>query len=462
MSLYSVDQQGTAGSVGNDHNSSFFIFNSSFPFYTLPMHKEPIICVVGLGYVGLPLAAAFGKTEWKTYGFDINQKRVDALNAGHDATNELSDIQMKETKIEYSTNPEVIGASNTIIVAVPTPIDDANNPDLTPVIRASETVGKHLSKGSVVVYESTVYPGVTEEMCVPILEKESGLTCGTDFTVGYSPERINPGDKEHTIEKITKIVAGQDEPTLEWVAMVYGKIITAGLHKAQSIRVAELAKALENTQRDINIALMNEIARLCDRLGIRTKDVLDAAGTKWNFLKFAPGLVGGHCIGVDPYYLVHKAKELGMHTEVISAGRKMNDGMPAFIAEQITQSMQKKGMAESARILVLGLTFKENVPDTRNAKVHDLIHLLSRSGANIVCDDSKISAEEIAELGFQKGSLSDGNFDVIVVAVSHREYLKLTMDDFRKALKTNGILYDLKSLWNAKDAEGAGITYLSL
>ncbi len=427
------------------------------------MHKEPIICVVGLGYVGLPLAAAFGKTGWKTYGFDINQTRIDALKSGHDWTNELSDAQMKETTIDYSTNPEIIRASNTIIVAVPTPIDDANNPDLTPVIKASETVGKHLSVGSVVVYESTVYPGVTEDICVPILEQYSGLKCGTDFTVGYSPERINPGDKEHTIDKIAKIVAGQDADTLEWIAMVYGKIITAGLHKAPNIRVAELAKALENTQRDINIALMNEIATFCARLGIRTKDVLDAAGTKWNFLKFSPGLVGGHCIGVDPYYLVHKAKELGMHTEVISAGRKMNDSMPAFIAEQIKTAMQNNDVkVEGAKVLVLGLTFKENVPDTRNAKVHDLIAKLIDYGCSVECDDSEISAEEIAKLGFKKGSLSGGNADVILVAVAHREYLKLTMDDFQKALKPNGIVYDLKSLWNAKDFEEKGMTYVSL
>jgi UDP-N-acetyl-D-galactosamine dehydrogenase len=427
------------------------------------MHKDPIICVVGLGYVGLPLAAAFGKTGWKTYGFDIHQKRIETLSAGHDWTNELSDTQLTETTIEYSNNPEIIKASNTIIIAVPTPIDGANNPDLTPVIKASETVGKHLSKGSVVVYESTVYPGVTEDICVPILEKHSGLTCGVDFTVGYSPERINPGDKEHTIDRIVKIVAGQDEATTEWIALVYGKIITAGLHKAPNIRVAELAKALENTQRDINIALMNETARLCDRLGIRTKDVLDAAGTKWNFLKFSPGLVGGHCIGVDPYYLVHKAKELGMHTEVISAGRKINDTMPTFIERQITKAMAKKRISSiDARVLILGLTFKEDVPDTRNSKVHDLIHKLTDAGCSVLCDDSEISADDIASLGFQKGSLSDGNFDVIVVAVAHKQYKTLTVADFKKALKPNGILYDLKSLWNAEEVEKAGITYLSL
>ncbi len=295
------------------------------------MSPSPIICVIGLGYVGLPLAAAFGHTGWKTYGFDINPERIKTLKAGEDWTHELSAKDLQATTVEYSSDPTVISLANTIIVAVPTPVDDANNPDMTPVHKASATVGKHLQKGSVVVYESTVYPGATEDECVPILEKESGLKNGKDFTVGYSPERINPGDKKHTIDKIVKVVAGQDEKTTERLAEIYGKIVTAGIHKAPNIKVAELAKALENTQRDINIALINEIARFCDRLGIRTKDVLDAAGTKWNFLKFSPGLVGGHCIGVDPYYLVHKAKLLGMHTDVIAAGRKMNDTMPTFV-----------------------------------------------------------------------------------------------------------------------------------
>lgn len=425
--------------------------------------RLPIICVIGLGYVGLPLAAAFGRTGFKTYGFDINAERIKTLKAGHDWTNELTDKQLTETTIEYSSDPTVIGHSNTIVVAVPTPTDDANNPDLTPVRKASETVGKHLKKGSVVVYESTVYPGVTEDECVPILEKQSGLVSGTDFTVGYSPERINPGDKEHTIDKIVKVVAGQDEATTDWLATVYGKIVTAGIHKAPNIKVAELAKALENTQRDINIALVNEVARFCDRLGIRTKDVLEAAGTKWNFLKFQPGLVGGHCIGVDPYYLVHKAKELGLHTEVISAGRKMNDTMPTFIEKQITRAMAEKNIANlGAKVLVLGLTFKENIPDTRNSKVHDLIRKLAADGCSVSCHDPELTENQVKALGFTYGELKSGPYDVVIAAVSHRAYLKLTEKDFIGALAKNGVFYDLKSVWKPAVFEKTGRTYLSL
>lgn len=428
------------------------------------MKDAPVICVIGLGYVGLPLAAAFGRTEWKTYGFDINEDRIRTLNAGEDWTRELTPKQLKETKVEYSSDPSVIAKANVIVIAVPTPVDEANNPDLTPLFRASETVGRHLSKGSVVAYESTVYPGATEEECVPILERESGLKCGKDFTVGYSPERINPGDKEHTIDKIVKVVAGQDKATGERLAMVYGKIVPAGIHKAANIKVAELAKALENTQRDINIALMNEVARLCDRLEIRTKDVLEAAGTKWNFLKFSPGLVGGHCIGVDPYYLVHKAKMLGMHTEVISAGRKMNDTMPTFVERQITKAMATRGIAPlGARVLVMGLTFKENVPDTRNAKVHDLIRKLKEAGCVVHGHDPELTKEHIEKLGLPPAGLEDGPFDTIIVAVAHAEYVqKMKESHFIKALKKNGLFYDLRSLWNSETFEKAGITYLSL
>ena len=425
--------------------------------------RAPIICVVGLGYVGLPLAAAFGRTGWKTYGFDINAERIKTLKKGHDWTNELSAEQLRETEIDYSADPKVIGKANTVIVAVPTPVDDVNNPDLSPVTSASITVGKHLSKGSVVVYESTVYPGVTEEICVPILEKESGLKCGKDFTVGYSPERINPGDKLHTIDKIVKVVAGQDVKTTDWLAMVYGKIVKAGVHKAPSIKVAELAKAIENTQRDLNIALINEIARFCDRLGIRTKDVLEAAGTKWNFLKFTPGLVGGHCIGVDPYYLVHKARELGMHTEVILAGRHMNDTMPTFIEKQITRALAAQKINPlNAKVLVLGLTFKENIPDTRNSKVHDLIRKFKADGMKVYGHDPEVPKEQIKKLGIDYGELKNGPWDIIVAAVSHRPYVSLTEKDLIKALKKKGVFYDLKSMWKPEVFEKAGIAYLSL
>lgn len=427
------------------------------------MKKDPVICVVGLGYVGLPLAAAFGRSGWKTYGFDINPERIKTLKAGEDWTHELTTKDLQATKIEYSADASVIGLADTIIVAVPTPVDDANNPDMTPVHKASVTVGKNMKKGTVVVYESTVYPGATEDECVPILEKESGLKCGTDFTVGYSPERINPGDKEHTVDKIIKVVAGQDAATTDRLAEVYGKIVTAGVHKAPNIKVAELAKALENTQRDINIALINEIARFCDRLEIRTKDVLDAAGTKWNFLKFSPGLVGGHCIGVDPYYLVHKAKMLGMHTEVIAAGRKMNDTMSTFIERQIAKAMgARKISLVGAKILVMGLTFKENIPDTRNSKIHDVIRKLKDLGCDVYGHDSELTKAQVEALGIPHASLDDGPFDVIIGAVSHRAYLKLTEKDFVKALKKNAVFYDLRSVWNPEAFAKAGIAYLSL
>ncbi len=425
--------------------------------------RDPVICVIGLGYVGLPLAAAFGRSGWKTYGFDINAKRIEALKNNEDWTDELTADDLKKTSVEYSNDPAVIREANTIIIAVPTPIDSLNNPDLTPVIKACETVGKHMSKGAVIVSESTVYPGVTEDICVPILERASGFVCGKDFTIGYSPERINPGDKEHTVDKIIKVVAGQDKETTEWLATVYGRIITAGIHKAPNIKVAELAKALENTQRDINIALMNEIARFCDRLGIRTKDVLEAAGTKWNFLKFTPGLVGGHCIGVDPYYLVHKAKELGMHTEVISAGRKMNDTMPSFIHHQIMRAMTQKNIsAIGAKVLILGLTFKENVPDTRNSKVHELMSQLESAGCMVRGHDPLLTPDAIENMNMKPGSLDDGPFDVIIAAVSHRQYSKLKASDMTKALKKNGIFYDLKSMWTPQEFEKDCYCYLSL
>ncbi len=425
--------------------------------------REPSICVVGLGYVGMPLAAAFGKTGWKTYGFDVNEERIRTLKSGHDWTNEVSDEQLKSIDVEYSADPKIIAKANTLIVAVPTPVDVYDVPDLGAVESASRSVGKNMAKGSVVIYESTVYPGVTEDVCVPILEKESGMKCGKDFTVGYSPERINPGDKEHTIDKIVKVIAGQDAETTEWLALVYGKIVTAGVHKAPNIKVAEMAKAIENTQRDINIALINEIARLCDRLGIRTSDVLDAAGTKWNFLKFTPGLVGGHCIGVDPYYLVHKAKEVGMHTEVISAGRKMNDTMPTFIERQITRAMAKnKIQSLDAKVLVLGLTFKENVPDTRNSKVHNVIKKLQNAGCAVVCHDPHISEADIKKLGFTPGTLDGGPYDVIVAAVAHAEYRGITPEQVAKKLRKGGIFYDLKSLWKPADLEKLGVKYLSL
>lgn len=426
------------------------------------MEQDPRICIVGLGYVGLPLAAAFGKSGWQTTGFDINPERIEALKQHIDWTHELTMQQLEETTVTFSADPAVLADANTIIIAVPTPIDDTNNPDLSPVMKASETVSAHLRPGMIVVYESTVYPGVTEDLCVPILEKGSGLTCGKDFWVGYSPERINPGDKEHTIDKITKVVAGQTPEVTDRLAMIYGKIITAGVYKAANIKAAELAKALENTQRDINIALMNEIAQFCDRLGIRTKDVLDAAATKWNFLRFTPGLVGGHCIGVDPYYLVHKANELNMQTEVISAGRKINDAMPQVIAKQILTALAKSPTpVPSPRVHVLGLTFKENIPDTRNAKVHNLIRALEKAGCTVTVEDPYVPADAIAKLGFTKGSKLEEH-DVLIIAVSHAEFAALTPGDLVASLSKNGIVYDLKSIWNPISIESLGYRYLCL
>src|SRR5690349_6890406 len=331
--------------------------------------KERMVAVVGLGYVGLPIAVSFGKHN-RTIGFDINKAKIEELQGGFDRTGEVSAAELKSSQVHYTADPAALKNADFIIVAVPTPINEALQPDLKALYVSSELIGKHLAPGTIVVYESTVYPGVTEEVCLPILEKTSGLKAGTDFKVGYSPERINPGDKEHTLEKIVKVVSAQDEESLEIVAATYGKVVKAGVHRASSIKVAEAAKVIENTQRDLNIALMNELALIFHRLGIDTKGVLEAAGTKWNFLKFSPGLVGGHCIGVDPYYLTHKAESVGYHPEMILAGRRLNDNMALYVAGEIIKLMTAKRIhVKGARTLVLGMTFKENCPDIRNSKV---------------------------------------------------------------------------------------------
>ncbi|HEX4911309.1 MAG TPA: nucleotide sugar dehydrogenase, partial [Permianibacter sp.] len=338
------------------------------------------IAVIGLGYVGLPVAVAFGRSV-ETIGFDINAKRIAELKAGQDHTGEVTAAELAETRILYTDKIDEMRKADFFIVAVPTPVDDANIPDLTPMLKASVSVGKALKKGDIVVYESTVYPGATEEDCVPVLERESGLKCGVDFTVGYSPERINPGDKEHTFTKIKKVVSGQDAKTLDIVADVYSSVVTAGVYRAASIKVAEAAKVIENTQRDLNIALMNELAVIFHRMGIDTVDVLQAAGTKWNFLPFRPGLVGGHCIGVDPFYLTHKAEKLGYHPQVILAGRQINDDMGRFVAQETVKEMLKAGRPiHGARVAVLGLTFKEDCPDLRNSKVINIINELRSYG----------------------------------------------------------------------------------
>ncbi len=422
--------------------------------------NHPTLCIVGLGYVGLPLAHAFAKHGHRVIGFDVNERRIEELKNGTDRTNELTPAQLSEVTVTYSADPAVIKDASIIILAIPTPVDDRNKPDLTLVESATRTVGKYLQKGDIVVYESTVYPGVTEELCGGILEEESGLTCGTDFTLGYSPERVNPGDREHTVETITKIVAGQDAATLETLADLYGSVVRGGIHRAPSIRVAEMAKAIENAQRDINIAYINEIAMLCNHLGIRTTDVLEAAGTKWNFLRFQPGLVGGHCIGVDPFYLVEKARQLGMETQLITAGRSINDGMAAFVADRVSGALSVPPNA--SRILVLGLTFKEDVPDTRNAKVHDVIAALEERGCSVEAHDPFLSPDAIERMGHTPGTLEHGPYDAILLLVPHRQYRELPIAAFIEATREGGLIYDLKSILDEEAIARAGRRYVSL
>lgn len=407
------------------------------------------IAVVGLGYVGLPVAVAFGKKH-PIIGFDINENRIETLKKGVDYTNEVETEDLVEAKIEFTSDKEKLKEVDFIIVAVPTPINVHKQPDLTPLIKASEMIGDNLQKGAIVVYESTVYPGATQDICVPVLEKVSGLECGKDFFVGYSPERINPGDKAHTFTNITKVVSGQTPEVLEIVADVYRSVVTAGVHKASSIKVAEAAKVIENTQRDVNIALMNELALIFDRLDIDTTEVLEAARTKWNFMNFSPGLVGGHCIGVDPYYLTHKAEAVGHHPEVILAGRRINDSMGAFIATSLVKKMIKLNLpVQGARVTVLGLTFKENVRDLRNSKVIDIIRELKEYGVDVqVTDIYADSDEAVHEYGIP---LIDYNkllpADAVVLAVSHTEYAKKGWTQFERLLKHGrGIVMDIKGV----------------
>lgn len=415
------------------------------------------IAVVGLGYVGLPLAHAFAKAGHGIVGYDISQSRVAELRKGHDRTLELTDAQLKSAPIEFTTDPAAMEKCGIVILAIPTPVDENNNPDLSLVESATAAVGRHLKKGMIVVYESTVYPGVTEERCGPILERESGLKCGEDFTLGYSPERINPGDKLHTIDRIIKVVAGQDDRTTDVLCELYGSIVTAGIHRAPSIKVAEMAKAIENAQRDLNIAYVNEIAMLCNRIGIPTKAVLEAAGTKWNFLKFQPGLVGGHCIGVDPYYLAEKARLLGMQTHVINAGRSINDDMSGYVVNEVA-----KKIPGGCRVLVLGLTFKENMPDTRNSKAKDVVMQFQKLGYDAYVHDPFISEDDIAKQNMKPGSLNDGPYDAIVFLVPHKEYLEAGAEEFVKALKTGGLVYDLKSLLDRRKVTESGMKYMAL
>jgi UDP-N-acetyl-D-galactosamine dehydrogenase len=415
--------------------------------------KNPKITIIGLGYVGLPLAVEFGK-KFSVVGFDINAKRLDELRAGHDRTLEVSAADLKDSShLTFSSNIDDIRQSDYFIVTVPTPIDAYNRPDLTPLIKASETVGKALKPGAVVIYESTVYPGCTEEDCVPVLEKFSGLKFNKDFFCGYSPERINPGDKVHTVTKIRKITAGSTPEVAKAVDELYRSIITAGTHLAPSIKVAEAAKVIENSQRDINIAFVNELALIFARMGIDTLDVLEAAGTKWNFLPFRPGLVGGHCIGVDPYYLTHKAESVGYHPEIILAGRRLNDNMPAYVANRVVKLMIQKGhKVQGANVLVLGITFKENCPDIRNSKVIGVIRELKDYGCNVIIHDPWADAGEVrheydVELSSRPNGGCEADIDAVVLAVSHDKFSDI---DYSKFTKKNVVIFDIKSVL-AKD-----------
>ncbi|MEF3255611.1 MAG: nucleotide sugar dehydrogenase [Deferribacterales bacterium] len=407
------------------------------------------IAIIGLGYVGLPLAVAFD-TKYNVIGFDINKKRIEELKNCFDRTKEIETDILKRSNIFFTDDPSKISEAKVIIVTVPTPVDQYNIPDLTPVISASKTVGRYMSKGSIVVYESTVYPGLTEEECVPILETESGLKWKIDFNVGYSPERVNPGDKLHTVDKIKKIVAGDTNNTLNFLTELYGNIITAGIHKASSIKVAEAAKVIENTQRDINIALMNELALIFDKMGINTLDVLEAAATKWNFLRFEPGLVGGHCIGVDPYYLTFKAQAIGYHPEVILAGRRINDYIGKFIAEKTVKTLIKAGKTvKNSKVLILGLTFKENISDIRNTKVIDIVNELNEYGVDTFIYDPKAYKDEVYheyKLTLMDTIEENKPYDAVIIAVKHKEFIDYGFEKIVK-LMDKPIVIDVKGLF---------------
>jgi UDP-N-acetyl-D-galactosamine dehydrogenase len=422
--------------------------------------QDTVVAVVGLGYVGLPLAVEFGK-RYRTIGYDLSEAKVANYRNHCDPTGEVSSEELKAaTRLTVSTDPSTIADADVIVIAVPTPVDDAHIPDFTPLIGSSTTVGKHMKRGAIVVYESTVYPGATEEVCIPLLEQHSGMKWKQDFHVGYSPERVNPGDRERTITRIVKVVSGDDDTTLEAVADLYASIITAGVHRATSIKVAEAAKVIENTQRDLNIALMNELAIIFDKLGIDTLEVLQAAGTKWNFLPFRPGLVGGHCIGVDPYYLTHKAQMLGYHPEVILAGRRINDGMAAYVAQQTVKHMINAGSCiKGAKVIVLGLTFKENCPDLRNSKVADVVSELREYGCDVFVHDPIAEPNEAQhEYGIELTPWDRlPAADAIVAAVSHKEYLAMSLNDILARIKPEGVFVDVKSAYRAEGIRSAGI-----
>ena len=411
------------------------------------------IALIGLGYVGLPLAVEFGK-KYNTVGFDINQARIEELNAGHDHTLEVSDDELAEAKqLSYTANTKDISPCNIYIVTVPTPINEHKQPDLTPLEKASTLLGNVIKPGNIVIYESTVYPGATEEVCVPILEQVSGLVFNKDFFIGYSPERINPGDKEHRVTNILKVTSGSTDEIAEQVDQLYKSIITAGTYKASSIKVAEAAKVIENTQRDVNIALVNELALIFKRLDIDTEEVLLAAGTKWNFLPFRPGLVGGHCIGVDPYYLTYKAQSIGYNPEIILSGRRINDGMGEYVVSRLVKLMLKKRLhVRESNILIMGLTFKENCPDLRNTRVVDIINELQTYGVNIHVYDPWVDPQEAqAEYGIKPiETLEEGQFDAIILAVAHQQFKQMDIKQIRALGKSDAVIYDLKYLFPAE------------
>ena len=425
------------------------------------------LSLVGLGYVGMPIAVAFAR-KVPVIGYDLNEEKIKLYQSGIDPTREVGDDVIRETKVEFTADETKLREAKFHIVAVPTPVNDDHTPDLTPVEGASRILGRNLTKGSIVVFESTVYPGVTEDVCVPILEKESGLVCGKDFKIGYSPERINPGDKVHRLETITKIVSGMDEETLDVIAKVYELVVDAGVYRADSIKVAEAAKVIENSQRDINIAFMNELSIIFNKMGIDTKSVLEAAGTKWNFLKFFPGLVGGHCIGVDPYYLTYKAEQMGYHSQVILAGRRINDDMGRYVAENIVKSLIRADVSvKTAKVAILGFTFKENCPDTRNTKVIDIVRELREYGIEPVIVDETADREEAKRLyGVElcdRSAIQD--VDALVIAVAHTEFSGLEHADIEKFFNPANekkVLVDVKGILNRKEWENDGCLYWRL
>lgn len=435
--------------------------------YEKLLSGEEKLSLVGLGYVGMPIAVAFAR-KIKVVGFDLNEKKIELYKNGIDPTNEVGNETIKTTKVEFTADSSKLREAKFHIVAVPTPVNDDHTPDLSPVEGASRILGQNLTKGSIVVFESTVYPGVTEEVCVPILEKESGLKCGVDFKIGYSPERINPGDKVHRLETITKIVSGMDEETLDEVAKVYELVVEAGVHRAESIKVAEAAKVIENSQRDINIAFMNELSIIFNKMGIDTKAVLEAAGTKWNFLKFYPGLVGGHCIGVDPYYLTYKAEQMGYHSQIILSGRRINDDMGKYVAESLVKNLIKANIpVKNAKVAILGFTFKENCPDTRNTKIIDIYKELKEYGITAMVTDDVADADEAKRLyGITFTPMKEiKDCDAVVLAVAHEQYQSLEMRDVDRLYATGNktkVMVDIKGILDRKSYQNAGYQYWRL